>query len=81
MGDVGVIRTSYGYHVMYFEKTHSAPMWKITIAGNLIGDSYTKIIDDSIASGKYDYFSSGTLDNINKVLYSQTVKAYYSEIN
>lgn len=80
-GDVGVIKTSYGYHVMYFEKSHPAPMWRINIAYNLSGDLYTKLVDDTITTDKYTMLTAGTLGTLNQELYTSIINSYYSNLS
>lgn len=47
-GDVEIIRTSYGYHVMYFVGTGE--------------DYYTHTIDEELRNAKYDEFIAGAIE-------------------
>ncbi len=39
-GDVDVIQTTYGWHVMYFVSRHAEPEWKESIRNELGGEAY-----------------------------------------
>ena len=44
-GDVGVVKTEYGYHIMYFEKTNDLTVWEYTAQQALASDDTTKTIE------------------------------------
>ncbi len=39
-GDVEIIMTDYGWHIMYFVKQHEEPAWKISVRESLGTDAY-----------------------------------------
>ena len=41
-GDTGIVKTEYGYHIMYFESTGKLPVWKYTAQQALASDDGTK---------------------------------------
>lgn len=45
-GDVDIIETEYGYHVMYFVGQDDEPSWYQTIKESLVSDKSTKYWDD-----------------------------------
>lgn len=79
-GDVGVIETEYGYHVMYFVKRQTAPMWKITLSQTLASESYTKMIDEAIASDAYKVKDPAYVTKISEKLYKKIVETYYAAL-
>ncbi|MBQ5824651.1 MAG: peptidylprolyl isomerase [Clostridia bacterium] len=74
-GDVAVIETEYGYHVMYFVTKHDKPMWKITISNTLASESVDKDLDEAIASDNYKVAAG------NKVVASTAAKIYDDLLN
>jgi parvulin-like peptidyl-prolyl isomerase len=42
-GDVGIVKTDYGYHVMYFCSTGTTPYWKTLAAVKLANDKLSSI--------------------------------------
>lgn len=52
-GDVEIIMTEYGWHIMYFVKSHEEPAWKETakdIAGSEKFEAYSNEIEATIAN-------------------------------
>ena len=41
-GDTGIVKTEYGYHIMYFEGTGKLPVWKYTAQQALASEDGTK---------------------------------------
>ncbi len=76
-GDVEVIETEYGYHVMYFVKKHTAPYWKISIAQTFANDDLNKMLDDTIASDAYKVKDAQALTELNNKLYANLVETFY----
>jgi len=79
-GDVGIIETKYGYHVMYFVKKHPAPYWQIKLSQTLAGEAYQKLIDDAIASDAYKVKDPAYVTKISEKLYKDIVETYYQHI-
>ena len=48
-GDVGIVKTKYGYHVMYFEKKNDMPTWKYN-AQQAMAEEDSKSASDKIDS-------------------------------
>ena len=44
VGDYGLVRTEYGYHVMYFSGTE--PVWYVTAKADLISEQGNAILPD-----------------------------------
>lgn len=44
-GDTGIVKTSYGYHIMYFSSVNG-PYWKVEAENGVKSDEYTKYMDD-----------------------------------
>ena len=47
-GDAGVIKTEYGYHVMYLSSKSKDPNWKNTVRDALASQKFDKYIEDTI---------------------------------
>ena len=45
-GDTGIVRTDYGYHLMYFSSEGDKPYWQIVTEEECIYDKFNKIIDE-----------------------------------
>lgn len=52
-GDVGIVETSYGYHIMYFVETNSDPEWKATIKSDLASHEFEHFTEENITAEKY----------------------------
>lgn len=52
-GDVGIVETTYGYHIMYFVSTAEEPKWKSTIRDSLAQEDLNKLIEDTLADETY----------------------------
>ncbi len=44
-GDVDIVKTEYGYHIIYFEKTNDLTVWEYTAQQSLASDDTTKTIE------------------------------------
>lgn len=47
-GDTGVIKTDYGYHVMYLSSKSKDPVWKNTVRDALASQKFDKYIESTI---------------------------------
>lgn len=45
-GDVDLVMTEYGWHVMYFVKQHEEPAWKVSARETLGSEAYAKIEEE-----------------------------------
>lgn len=79
-GDTGIVKTTYGYHLMYFVGRNDEPHWKLTARSDLGADKYGEFVEslykkaqeNESPSVKFlDYFSARLLKNINRS-YSET---------
>ena len=59
-GDVGIVKTEYGYHIMYFEGKNDQPVWKYIAQQKLAADD-TQKEHDSITLKK-NWFGSRYLE-------------------
>ena len=58
-GDVGLVRTNYGWHVMYFVGAHEEPSWKETIRETLTEDKTSEL--EEAAAAEYEGTASESL--------------------
>ncbi|MBQ5580575.1 MAG: peptidylprolyl isomerase, partial [Clostridia bacterium] len=49
-GDTGIIKTDYGYHVMYLSSKSKDPAWKNTVRDALASAKFDKYIESTIKS-------------------------------
>ena len=49
-GDVGIVETEFGYHVMYFVKTEEVSNWITVIKDNCVAEDYTELEEGIIAA-------------------------------
>ena len=69
-GDVGIIETEYGYHVMYFVGQADEPSWYTTIKDKLVDSESDKFWEDFDAQFSEDDVQ--TVDWVqNKVIAAQ----------
>lgn len=47
-GDTGIIKTDYGYHVMYLSSKSKDPVWKNTVREALANDKFDKYISETV---------------------------------
>ncbi len=80
-GDIEVIETEYGYHVMYFVKKHTAPFWKINIAQTFANDDLNKMLDDAVVSDAYKVSDTQALAKLNEKLYANLVETFYPNVS
>ena len=45
-GDTAIVKTEYGYHVMYFESTSDMPVWKYTAQQALASEDSSSLLDE-----------------------------------
>ncbi len=80
-GDLGVIETEYGYHVMYFVQKHDNPYWKISIAQTLASEELTKEVDEMIASDTYKVVEGDTvIPSLAGKIYTNILETYYANV-
>ena len=78
-GDVAVVETDYGYHVMYFEKAHTKPMWQITIGQKLASDALTAKLNEAFKSPQYAIpANSVEYQKLTQKVYDDIVKLHYT---
>lgn len=73
-GDVDLVMTNYGWHIMYFVSRDTEPAWKIDVRTALgdkafeeISEKLTEeIIDDAVEAAFYDYATSKALKAVNE---------------
>lgn len=80
-GDMGIVETDYGFHIMYFVKTHEYPTWKYTVADELANDDVSKLLDESIAADTYAIAKdNAVVAKINEKVYNSLLSTYYAGI-
>lgn len=53
-GDVGIVETTYGYHIMYYiDRADDEPKWKSTIRETMASDDYADFTEESISDEKF----------------------------
>lgn len=45
-GDTAIVKTKYGYHIMYFESTNELPLWKYTAQQALASNDSTDVVKE-----------------------------------
>lgn len=63
-GDTGIIRTSYGYHIMYFVSATGEEKWQSDVRSTISSDTYTKYVE-----GLYDSIEKDVKDNSTLINY------------
>lgn len=53
-GDTDIVRTSYGFHLMYFSSTGDRPYWRTVAESECIYDKFNQVIDALFTSYKLD---------------------------
>lgn len=77
-GDIEIVKTDYGYHVMYFVKAYTKPAWQLTISQTLASEALEKDLDEAYASDKYAVAEGETvLADLNTKIYNELTAAYY----
>lgn len=52
-GDVGIVETTYGYHIMYFVETNEDPEWKASIKSHLAEHAFEEFVEENVSVEKY----------------------------
>ena len=64
MGDYGIVRTDYGYHIMYF--VGSADIWFVTAHDDMMNAAVENVVPDAVAKYTMDVdFASIKLSNLD----------------
>ncbi len=80
-GDIDIVETSYGFHVMYFEKAFTKPYWQITISNTLANEALTEELKAAYATDKYAVAADNAdVANINAKIYDQLKTTYYATV-
>lgn len=82
-GDVDIVETEYGYHVMYFEKAYNKPYWKITIANTLADTEVDDTLKAAYESDKYAVANgekNAALNKLNAKIYNELKTSYYASV-
>lgn len=81
-GDVGIVETSYGYHIMYFIKTN-VTTWADTIKTDLASAEYNTFTDelvkaDNVKAGELDAAMSDDIDVYMETIAKNLASQYSS---
>lgn len=80
-GDIEVIETEYGYHVMYFDKSYDKPYWQISIAQTLANEALNDQLDEAMASDAYKVAADDKLiPTLNEKIYNKILNNYYPDV-
>lgn len=80
-GDLGIVETEYGYHIMYFVQKHANPYWKISIAQTLASEELTKEVDEKIASDAYKVAADdAVIPSLAGKIYENILEQYYPNV-
>ena len=73
-GDVGIVETTYGYHVMYFVDREAVSDWKDTVKGEMVVSGVDEFIAD--LSERYELSLASGSDSELKKLYQANIDYY-----
>ena len=54
VGDYGIVKTLYGYHIMYF--SGSRPMWKGEAESGLLNQMSNLLVEDTLAANPLEVY-------------------------
>lgn len=78
-GDIEIVKTDYGYHVMYFVKAYTKPAWQITISETLASEALEEELEEAYASDKYAVAEGDEkLAALNTKIYDELIANYYA---
>lgn len=74
-GDTAIVRTEYGYHIMYFVQKHAEPSWKETVRATIASGKADDFENESKTAyeGKategtwFNYANKNALELVNKI--------------
>ncbi len=75
-GDVGIIKTNYGWHVMYYVSRHSEPVWVEAIRAELGNGIYAKAYEDATKAFRGSLQKGEAYNDFCDALYQNYLKAY-----
>ena len=52
-GDTGIVKTSYGYHIMYFSARGDTPVWMQTVEDDMRREAYQNAIAALVDASGY----------------------------
>ncbi len=82
-GDIGIVETEYGYHIMYFVKAYAKPTWHLTIGEKLANEEVTKTLDKAYESKVYAVEGgekNAMITKLNAKIYKELKTTYYADI-
>lgn len=80
-GDIDIVETSYGFHVMYFEKAFTKPYWQISIGTTLANESLTEELEAAYETDKYAVAAdNATVAKSNAKIYEELKNTYYANV-
>ena len=76
-GDTGIVRTDYGYHLMYFSSEGDRPYWQIVAEEECIYEKFNKVIDELFS--KYEIKPNYKNVHLFDTIAANTAKAAETE--
>ncbi|MBQ3603552.1 MAG: peptidylprolyl isomerase [Clostridia bacterium] len=78
-GDIEVVKTDYGYHVMYFVKAYTKPAWQLTISETLASEALEEDLTAAYETDKYAVAKDNkTIAELNTKIYDELKANYYA---
>lgn len=77
-GDIDIIETEYGYHIMYFVKKYDYPIWKYTISDTLANEELNTMLDDTLLTDEYKVADDNpVVAKLNEKIYESFLVDFY----
>ncbi len=80
-GDVGIVETEYGYHIMYFIEREEVSNWETEIRDEKVSEEFTEFSEDLLEKTVVENFSRKHADGIKdfiKITARNTIRQYTS---
>ncbi len=80
-GDIDIVETDYGYHIMYFVKRYTYPTWKYTISDTIANEELNDMLDKALETDQYKVAADNkVVAKLNKKAYDSILDTYYVNV-
>ncbi len=80
-GDLAIVETDYGYHIMYFVKRYNYPTWKYTISDSIANEELNTMLDDALETDRYKVADDNKMiAKLNEKSYDAILSTYYPNV-
>lgn len=80
-GDSGIVKTTYGYHIMFFSSRSDDYIWRTTLRDTHTQDDYSTYFEEAVAKDEYKLIEDAECITKGSKIGLEIVKAYIDNSN